>query len=204
MTTTTTRYGSGGGAGQAELFTLDQLVEISQNPDPVANDLAGDRAALIPEMIKGGITTKNQVAAFLANICQETDWLNTLEEYGDEAYFRWGPPDGDGLYLGDEWRYHGRGYIMNTWRDAYQRLSSVLGVDLVSNPDLLAQEGVLVTTVLRCLHSWYRSKVVEARGVVELVQGAQGLLARVPRVEEREKNNEPKRYPAPGEAQGAA
>ena len=137
--TTTTRDGSGGGAGAAELFTVDQLVEISQNPDPVANDLAGDRAALVPEMKKGGIVTKNQITAFLANICQETDWLNTLEEYGDEGYFRWGPPDGDGVYLGDQWRYHGRGYIMNTWLEAYQRLSSVLGVDLVSNPDLLAR-----------------------------------------------------------------
>ncbi|MCA1717137.1 MAG: hypothetical protein LC781_09950 [Actinobacteria bacterium] len=121
----------GGGAVAAELFTVDQLAEISQNPDPVSNDLAGDRAALVPEMKKGGIVTKNQITAFLANICQETDWLNTLEEYGDEAYYR--------SFLGDEWWYHGRGYIMNTWRDAYQRLSSVLGVDLVSNPDLLAQ-----------------------------------------------------------------
>ena len=50
MTTTTTRHGSGGGVGEAELFTLDQLIQISQNPDPVASDLAGDRAARVPEM----------------------------------------------------------------------------------------------------------------------------------------------------------
>jgi len=36
------------GAGAAELFTVEQLTEISQNRDPVANDLAGDVAALIP------------------------------------------------------------------------------------------------------------------------------------------------------------
>jgi predicted chitinase len=125
------KNGLGGGADTAELFTIEQLTEISQNQDPVANDLAGDVAALIPEMKKGGIVTKNQITAFLANVCQETDHLNTLEEYGDEAYFR--------SFLGNEWVYHGRGYIMNTWRAAYQRLSSVLGVDLVSNPDLLAR-----------------------------------------------------------------
>jgi predicted chitinase len=126
-------------AETTELFTVDQLAEISQNPDAITFDLAGDRAALVPEMKRGGIVTKNQITAFLANVSQETDRLKTLEEYGDEAYFRYGescrPP---AKYLGDQWRYHGRGYIMNTWRDAYQRLSSVLGVNLVSNPELLA------------------------------------------------------------------
>ena len=78
----TTKTGSlGGGVDAAELFTIDQLAEISQNQDPVANDLAGDRAALVPEMKKGGIVTKNQITAFLANICQETDWLKTLAWY---------------------------------------------------------------------------------------------------------------------------
>jgi len=135
-----TRDRSGAAGGGAELFTVDQLVKISRNPDPVLYDLAGDRAALVPEMKKGGIVTKNQIAAFLANVCQETAWLKTLEEFGDEAYFRYGalrrPP---GKYLQDQWRYHGRGYIMNTWRSAYERLSDVLGVDLVSNPDLLSE-----------------------------------------------------------------
>jgi predicted chitinase len=68
-----TTDGLGGGADAAELFTVDQLAELSQNPDPVRYDLAGDQAALVPEMKKGGIVTKNQMIAFLANICQETD-----------------------------------------------------------------------------------------------------------------------------------
>jgi hypothetical protein len=55
-----------------------------------------------------------------------------LEEYGDEAYFR--------SFLGDEWMYHGRGYLMNTWRDAYNQLSLMLGVDLVNEPDRLIRE----------------------------------------------------------------
>jgi predicted chitinase len=118
-------------ADAGDLFTVEQLAKISQNPDPVYYDLAGDRAALVPEMKKAGIVTRNQITAFLANVSQETDHLKTLEEYGNEAYFR--------SFLGAEWRYHGRGYIMNTWRAAYQRLSHVLGVDLVSNPDLLVK-----------------------------------------------------------------
>ena len=129
--TVTTSHDLARGAGAAELFTVSQLAKISQNPDPDFYDLAGDRAALVPEMKKAGIVTRNQIIAFLANISQETDHLKTLEEYGNESYFR--------SFLGAEWRYHGRGYIMNTWRAAYQRLSAVLGVDLVSNPDLLAK-----------------------------------------------------------------
>jgi hypothetical protein len=62
--------------------------------------------------------------------CFETSRLKTLEEYGDERYFR--------SFLGDQWRYHGRSYIMNTWRGAYERHSRVLGVDLVGDPDKLA------------------------------------------------------------------
>ena len=76
-----TTDGPGGGADAAELFTVDRPAEISQNPDPVSYDLARDRAALVPKIKKGGIVTKNQITAFLANICQETDWLKTLAWY---------------------------------------------------------------------------------------------------------------------------
>ena len=114
------------------MITVAQLAAISQNPDPVAFDLAGDVEALAPEMRKAKITTKPRLAAFLANVCQETDRLKTLEEYGDERYFR--------SFLGDQWRYHGRGYLMNTWKAAYANLSRVLGVDLVKNPDRLSED----------------------------------------------------------------
>jgi putative chitinase len=115
-----------------DLITLQQLAEISQNQNPEAYDLAGDIKALVPAMKAAQIVTKPRIAAFLANASHETDHLNTLEEYGDEAYFR--------SFLGNEWRYHGRGYLMNTWRAAYQRLSDIFGVDLVNNPDLLAKD----------------------------------------------------------------
>lgn len=77
------------------------------------------------------ITMHARITAFLANVVQETDHLRTLEEYGDERYFR--------SFLGDQWRYHGRGFLMNAWRETYERLSDVLEVDLVSNPDLLTR-----------------------------------------------------------------
>jgi predicted chitinase len=50
-------------------------------------DLAGYQAALVPEMRRSRIVTKNPTIAFLANISQETDNLKTLEECGNESYF---------------------------------------------------------------------------------------------------------------------
>ena len=114
------------------VVTKQDLARISRNPDPEYYDLAGDARALDGPMARAEITTRLRKAAFLANVCQETDYLKTLEEYGNEAYFR--------SFLGDEWRYHGRGYLMNTWRAAYERLSRVLDVDLVSHPDRLAND----------------------------------------------------------------
>jgi predicted chitinase len=138
----TTTDGPGGVADAAELFTVDQLAQISQNQDPVAFDLAGDRAALVPEMIKGGIVTKNQIAAFLANITVETDHLNTLEEYGGYEYWQYlvhmsGDPNA--------WMYHGRGYIQLTWEDNYRTAGQGIGVGerLVNEPQLLATDKEL-------------------------------------------------------------
>jgi len=90
----TTNDGCGGRDDATELFTVDQLVEISQNRDPAAYDLAGHQAALVPGMSRSGIDTKNQITAFLANVSQEADHLKTLEEYGNEIYFR--------SFLGDQ------------------------------------------------------------------------------------------------------
>jgi len=122
---------------EVPLFTARRLIEISGNPNLKPAVAETYREVLIPEMRKAGITTPLRMSAFLGNVMVETDRLNTLEEYGDEAYFRYGSKGGDGLYLGDQWRYHGRGFLMNTWRDAYANLSKVLGADLVARPDLL-------------------------------------------------------------------
>ncbi len=130
------------------MLTLRHLTQISENVDPVYYGLRGDLEALVPEMKKAGITTKRRAAAFLGNVCQETDHLNTLEEYGGYSYW---------LYLdrmsgrSGEWRYHGRGYLMNTWKETYERLSRVLDVDLVANPDLLCTDKNLAARAA----TWY-------------------------------------------------
>ena len=121
---------------EVALFTAKQFLEIAENPHLDLATAEEYRRALDPEMRKADITTPLRMAAFFGNVMVETDRGNTLEEYGDRNYW---------LYLdrnsgrAGEWRYHGRGFLMNTWRAAYARLSEVLGEDLVSNPDLLTR-----------------------------------------------------------------
>lgn len=114
------------------MFTVAQLQRITLNPDPVAYNLKVDRDTLVPEMRKKGVVTRRRICAFLANVSHETDGLKTLEEYGDEAYFR--------SFLGGQWKYHGRGYLMNTWEDAYRLLSKELGVDLIDDLNVRGDE----------------------------------------------------------------
>ncbi len=119
-------------------LSVSQLARITENPDPKLYDLRGDLKALLPEMRKAGITTRLRVAAFLANVGVETDYLKTLEEYGDKAYWMYldrHPDGGPG-----EWRYHGRGYLQVTWSSNYRTLGTAIDEDLIRNPDLLCDD----------------------------------------------------------------
>ncbi|NTI22055.1 hypothetical protein G6M87_09285 [Rhizobium rhizogenes] len=49
---------------------------------------------------------------------------------------------------GDGWRYRGRGYCQITGRNNYVRFSTLLGVDLVTNPDLALQDDVAAKIIV--------------------------------------------------------
>jgi predicted chitinase len=42
----------------------------------------------------------------------------------------------------DGWRYRGRGFLGTTGRTAYERSSQLIGVDLIANPEMLAEDRI--------------------------------------------------------------
>lgn len=86
------------------------------------------------------INTAERIAAFLAQVGHESGRLLYAREI-------WGPTaaqqryegrsDLGNIQRGDGKRYMGRGLIQITGRANYQQVSDALGVDFVSNPELL-------------------------------------------------------------------
>lgn len=82
---------------------------------------------------------------------------------------------------GDGFKYRGRGLLQCTGRDCYAEVGRILGVDLVGQPDLLAQPE----TALRSAIAWWEGHIPDAvlgnvQRQTKIVNGGQiGLADRV-------------------------
>ena len=122
---------------------------------------------LIDTFSKYGINTTQRQACFIGQCAHESGNFKTLEEnlhYKAESLMKVWPsrfPDMDTaskyannpqliankVYSGrmgnneegDGWAFHGRGLVQLTGRDSYTRCGESLGMDLISNPELLLQ-----------------------------------------------------------------
>lgn len=93
-------------------------------------------------MSEFNIDTPERQAAFLAQIGHESGGLHwTTEIWGPtEAQRRYeGRRDLGNTSIGDGFAFRGRGLIQTTGRDNYKRTGDALGVDLMANPDALAE-----------------------------------------------------------------
>jgi hypothetical protein len=125
------------------------LVSVRRNPDPASDiiwstdataNVRWSKTELTQQLIKKakelGLTLKTQWAYMMATIQWET--ADTFE------------PVREAFWLSENWRsrnlryypYYGRGYVQLTWEDNYEKYSGILGLPLVTQPDLAMKPGV--------------------------------------------------------------
>ena len=93
---------------------------------------------------KSGITSKRELAAFLAQILHESDGLQAREEYACKNNACPGQYDS-----GPGGQYYGRGYIQLTWKANYEAASKALYGDdrLVQKPQSVAEDDAVAWAV---------------------------------------------------------
>lgn len=142
------------------------------------------RDAIWTEMAKNGITSKNEVAAFLSQIATETGDLKWLEEIASGAAYE-GRRDLGNTQPGDGRRFKGRGLIQLTGRANYERFAKYVGrPDILQNPQLVSQDPTLA--VQSAIFYWNTRKGLREaaqRGDIDKVSrlvngGTNGLATR--------------------------
>jgi len=83
------------------------------------------------------INTDLRAAHFLAQTCHESDGFSTTVEYASGQAYE-GRTDLGNTQPGDGVRYKGRGLIQLTGRANYTSYGTILGLNLVGDPDLAA------------------------------------------------------------------
>lgn len=114
------------------------------------------RAAIWREMAKAGITSKNEVAAFLSQIAVETGNLKWLEELASGAAYN-DRKDLGNTQPGDGPRFKGRGLIQLTGRANYEKFAKAVNrPDIMQNPELVSKDPTLA--VQSAIYYWNSRK----------------------------------------------
>lgn len=159
--------------------------------------------AMIREAVKNGITDKKELAIMLANTHHETGGFKNVEEnlrYKPQTLMKLWPHRfptmdkaaavaGGGPVVvantiygnrmgnkepGDGWKYRGRGFIQLTGKDNYERASQALGVDLVDDPDKVAEDPTMAAS--SALYFWKANKNIGAQARAGNVAGVRKIV----------------------------
>jgi predicted chitinase len=169
--------GPGAPAGDGKGVSLDQLKKIMPNlSDAKAREYLPHLNAAMKE---AGITTKNQKAAFLAQLAHESGQFRYMEEIASGSAYE-GRKDLGNTQPGDGVRFKGRGPIQLTGRSNYRAAGKALGIDLENNPKRAADPDVGFRTAAWFWKSRGLNSLAEAgnfREVTRRINGGYNGLA---------------------------
>lgn len=105
---------------------------------------------LVSEIDKDKSISYPQAAYILATTWHETaHTMLPVKERGSDAYLR------SKRYF----PYIGYGYVQLTWRDNYERVGKLIGVDLIKNPELALQPDIAAKILIQGMkHGWFTGK----------------------------------------------
>lgn len=141
-----------------ELYNFDGLVNAANKYTTFANT--------------GNDTNdKRELAAFLAQTAHESDNFKAAEEYARNTYTVWQYCDNTTYPCAPGKRYHGRGPIQLSWNYNYFNAGEALGIDLLNNPDIVAND----TAVTWMTALWYWMTPQGGRVIHDVVAGVNGF-----------------------------
>lgn len=126
-------------ASGTQLVTPQEIACLFKCPASTASQYAGNVNTALAE---AGATTAKRIQMFAAQIGHESIGLTQMREIGSSSYCRRyeGRSNLGNTQPGDGCRFKGRGPIQLTGRYNYRVCGQAIGLDLVSNPDSVAQD----------------------------------------------------------------
>lgn len=199
---TTSGYGAGPlGSGTGNNGQLDDTGKVE--PLKMGPGTEEGVRAMLREAAKNGITDKKELAIMLANTHHETGGFKNVEEnlrYKAPTLMKLWPKrfptmerasqvaSGGPVVVantiygnrmgnnepGDGYKYRGRGFIQLTGKDNYMRASKALGVNLVDDPDQVAEDPNMAAS--SALYFWKSNKSIGERAKAGDVAGVRKLI----------------------------
>lgn len=108
--------------------------------------------ALLEAINKYGIKDKNYIAYILATTQYETNFGGKMDEWADGSDYDISVNPAMAYELGntnvgDGTRYKGRGFVQITGRGNYQEHTDRLGIDLISNPEIVQYDDSIAADI---------------------------------------------------------
>jgi hypothetical protein len=148
------------------MLTADQIAKATGCP---AANVAANWPRLLKALEAAGHASDLEQIAVAATVATETPFVPVAERRASQVR----QPS---LYAsqGRYWPWHGRGFVQLTWEDNYRLYSKLLGVDLISLPELAMEPWHAARILVEFFDQHYVFEASERqdwRAVRKLVNG---------------------------------